>query len=109
MIEKLLAAALTRPSLARRALRDEVDRLRRGGYLPEDDLEALAGDAAQQLGERIEEARATVGPLLTGAAASLREALDLPSRAEVLALTEELRRAREARGEEPAAPRDDEG
>lgn len=109
MIDKLLAAALTRPSLARKALRDEVDRLREGGYLPQEELDALASEAAEQLGRRLEDARATVGPLLVGAAASLREALDIPSRAEVLALTEELRRARGAGSDEPAEAHGNEG
>ncbi len=104
MLDKLIAAALTRPSMAHRALREEIERLRAGGYLSETELEELARDAASRLSERLTEARTAVAPLVVGLGDSVRAALDVPSRSEILALTEELRRARGERGAAPQAP-----
>ncbi len=101
MLEKLIAAALTRPALAHRVLRDELDRLREGGYLSEQELDGLRRETLEKLSERLEQARVAVSPLVSGLGESLREALDIPSRSEVRALTEELRRRRADGADDP--------
>jgi hypothetical protein len=98
VLDKLVEAAL-RPSAITQVVTDELRRLEKGGFLSAADVEKLAAEAKAVLGEKVEHTRATVLPLLGGVASSLREALDLPSRAEVLALTEALRRAEASRAE----------
>jgi hypothetical protein len=74
-------------------LEQELERLSAGGYLSREDLDRVRAEASQH----VEAAAGTVGVGLDGLASSLRQVLDLPSRSEILALTEELRLAREAR------------
>lgn len=92
MLDKLVQAAL-RPSMISRVVTDELERLEKGGFLAAGDVEKLSAEARKVLEERVEHTRTSVAPLLANLASGLREALDLPSRAEVLALTEALRRA----------------
>lgn len=94
MLEKLFAAAFAPQGAVRSFVHDELERLTKGGYLPAaTDVERLTEEALSGLAERSQGARETLSPLLRGAAGALREALDIPSRTEVLALTEALRRA----------------
>ena len=69
----------------------ELERLKAKGYISEDP-EALAAEVLKQLEGRAEQARSTVSPLLQGLGSTLREAMDSPSRSEILALKEALER-----------------
>ena len=97
VIEKLIASLMARQSFSRVA-REEFDRLQAGGYLNHSELEKLAKDLQTKLGDQAESARGAlqplVQPLVAGIGQSLREALDIPSRSEILELTRALRAAR---------------
>lgn len=106
MIEKLIASLMARPSLSSVA-RDEFERLKAGGYLDQAELERLAKDLQSKLGGQAEAAKGTLQPLVQGIGQSLREALDIPSRREILELTQALRAAKEAaEGERPSGSSD---
>lgn len=96
MLDKLVLAAFGRTSLER-VVRQELERLEQGGFLPREELERLSAECTAALAGQVERARGlvgpAVGPVLGELAARVREALDVPSRAEVVALTEALRRA----------------
>lgn len=102
MLEKLVLAALGKDAIER-LVRQELERLEQGGFLKRAELERLSAECLGALASRAAEAKGTIAPIvspLVGAVASqVREAMDLPSRAEVLALTEALSRA-----ERPSAP-----
>lgn len=106
MLEKLVLAAC-RPSVLRTLVRDELKRLEEGGYVDAADIERAASDGLSALEGRVEQARSALGPAVTGLGRSMREALDIPSRTEVLALTEELRRARAAERAAAGEPSED--
>ncbi|MCO5164935.1 MAG: hypothetical protein M9894_01010 [Planctomycetes bacterium] len=115
MLDKLVLAAFGRTSLER-VVRQELERLEKGGFLPREELERLSAECTAALAGQVERARGLVepalGPVLGDLAARVREALDVPSRAEVVALTEALRRAErpgapDADGGRAAAPDDD--
>lgn len=104
MIEQFVAAAMGRTGSIRSVVQKELQRLRERGYITEDPAE-LTGELMAKLEGQAEQARETVVPLLSGLVGSVREALDLPSRTEVLALTKALERAEAARVDaEPAEP-----
>ncbi len=106
MLEKLVQAALARPAVLTRAVEDELARLETGGYLKREELEKLTAECVGALQQQLERAKSTTLPLVAGLGATLREALDIPSRAEIVALTEALRRAEAARngpGSPPSA------
>lgn len=98
VLNKLIASVL-RPEYTRDLIEGELQRLADGGYLRPEELQELTQECIQALGERVDQARATVVPLMQGVTATVREALDIPSRAEVLALTEALR-AQQAKSED---------
>lgn len=103
VLDKLVQAAL-RPSMISRVVTDELERLEKGGFLTAADVEKLSAEARKVLEERVEHTKTSVAPVLAHLASGLREALDLPSRAEVLALTEALNAARgQAQAEADAA------
>lgn len=105
MLEKLVFAALGKDTLEQ-VVRRELERLEQGGFVDKEQLERLSEECLKALEGRVERARTAVGPLLGDLAARVREALDLPSRAEVLALTEALKRAeRDAAAQQPAGAR----
>ncbi len=95
MLEKLVFAALGR-STVEQVVREELERLEQGGFVDRQQLEQLSGECLKALEGRVDRARGAVGPVLGDLAARVREALDIPSRAEVVALTEALRRAERA-------------
>jgi hypothetical protein len=103
MFEQFVAAALGRTGSIRTVVQQELERLRERGYITEDPGE-LTGELLGKLEGQAEQARQTVGPLILGLGSSLRDALDLPSRAEVLALTRALERAEAARADGDEAP-----
>lgn len=103
MLEKLVFAALGR-STVEQAIRQELERLEQGGFVDKEQLERLSEECLKALEGRVDRARGVVGPVLGDLATRVREALDIPSRAEVLALTRALERAeRGADAPEPGA------
>lgn len=94
MIEKLLAGILTQPL---RLAEQELRRLEEGGYLDAEEVERLLAEAKERLGGQAARARSFAQPLLEAAGGAFRDALDIPTRAEIRELTEALREAREAR------------
>jgi len=106
VLENLVSALMARSNLARDAVRNELGRLQREGYLDEAEAKRLLEEGLEALGERLEAARAQVEPALGELGGEvgrrLRDALDLPSRAEVVALTEALRAA-QSRESPPSA------
>lgn len=102
MLEKLVFAALGKGTLEQ-VVRQELERLEQGGFVGREELERLSRECVEALQGRVERARGVVGPVLGDLGARVREALDLPSRAEVLALTEALKHA-PAGDAAPAAP-----
>lgn len=101
MLEKLVFAALGK-STVEQVVRQELERLEQGGFVDKAQLEQLSEECLKALEGRVERARGVVGPVLGDLAARMREALDIPSRAEVLALTEALRRAERPAADPPA-------
>ncbi|MBX3472501.1 MAG: hypothetical protein KF878_37085, partial [Planctomycetes bacterium] len=87
MLDKLVLAAFGRTSLER-VVRQELERLEQGGFLPREELERLSAECTAALAGQVERARGlvgpAVGPVLGELAARVREALDVPSRAEVV-------------------------
>ncbi|RMG09176.1 MAG: hypothetical protein D6731_20270 [Planctomycetota bacterium] len=103
MLEDLLLS-LGRAETIESALRAELERLQREGYLdevPEGVWDELRG----RLEGRAERARQRVKPLVEALGASLRAALDLPSRSDIVALTEALERAEATRAAAGAGER----
>ncbi|MGE0708453.1 MAG: hypothetical protein AB7N76_19265 [Planctomycetota bacterium] len=94
MLEKLIATVLTGPAFGRLA-KEELERLQAGGYLPPEEVAGLLERAQERLGTSADRARALALPLLREMGATLREALDIPSRAEIRELTEALRARQE--------------
>lgn len=92
MLEKLVLAALGNDTVER-LVRQELERLEKGGFLQRAELERLSAECLGALASRAEQARSTIAPVVGNLAVHMRQALDLPSRAEVLALTEALARA----------------
>ncbi len=91
MLEDVLVSVLGRQEQLKTLVRGELERLVGKGYL-EGNPEDLATEVLGKLEERAETARERTLPLLKGLGDSLRRALDIPSRAEILALTEALSR-----------------
>ena len=54
----------------------------------------------KSLDEQAQKARTSVAPLFKGLLSTLREVLDVPSRSEILALTEALKRAEKRGGQD---------
>lgn len=92
MLDKLVFSALGKSGVER-FVREELERLQQGGFLRKEDLDRLSTECLGALEGRFDRVQKTVGPVLGGLAAQVREALDIPSRAEVIALTEALARA----------------
>jgi hypothetical protein len=90
-------SALGRNDVLAQAVKDELERLGKGGYLKPAEVERLSGECVKALEGQVARARGVVGPLVSGLAGQVREALDLPSRAEIRALTEALARAEAAK------------
>ncbi|MEZ6187380.1 MAG: hypothetical protein R3F62_20510 [Planctomycetota bacterium] len=103
MLDPFLTRALAKSSALRAVVEGELARLAGEGFLSAEDAEALRSEHAERLRELTEGAGEQASALLSGLASGLRQALDLPSRAEVVALTEELRQARQ-RAEEASGP-----
>lgn len=99
MIEDLLFSALGQNERMKEFVTGEISRLKAKGYVGEDSKELLA-EVLGRLEDQASKARSSVGPLLQGLGSTLREALDVPSRAEILALTEALNRAEERGGQD---------
>lgn len=92
MLDKLVFSALGKSGVER-FVREELERLQQGGFLGKEDLERLSAECLGALEGRFSRVQQSFGPVLGGLAAQVREALDIPSRAEVIALTEALARA----------------
>ena len=90
MLDKWLTALL-KPDLAPNLLKEELDRLQAGGYLSAEDVDRLYRECSASLTEGAERTRRAILPLLEAAGSTVRGALDLPSRSEIVALTEALR------------------
>jgi hypothetical protein len=103
MLDKLVLAAFSKTTVER-LVRQELERLEAGGFVQRDELERLTAECLDALGGKVERARQLVTPVLGGLAAQVREALDLPSRAEVRALTDALARAEKAAGAAAGTP-----
>ncbi|MCA8925890.1 MAG: hypothetical protein KDD82_29050 [Planctomycetes bacterium] len=103
MLDQILIGALGRSETLRSLVEGELQRLSEEGFLSAADVAELRDAHAQRLRELAAGAGGQASQALRGLGSSLRAALDLPSRAEVLALTEELRlaRARAAEGPSP--------
>ena len=96
MLDKLLAAGLGRPDFIKNLLADELSRLQQGGYGDASELKQLVEERLATLEGQAEQVRGLMLPLLSGVGRSVRESLDLPSRAEILALTQALQEAQQA-------------
>lgn len=103
MLDKLVFGMLGKNGVER-FVRQELERLQQGGFLEKEELERLSAECLSALEGRLDKASKVIGPALGGLAAQVREALDIPSRAEVIALTEALARAERARTEGKAGP-----
>jgi hypothetical protein len=99
MIEDLLFSALGQNERMKEFVTNEISRLMAKGYVG-DDSQELVADVLKRLEDQAEKARTNVGPLLKGLGSTLRDALDVPSRSEILALTEALKRAEERDGQD---------
>lgn len=95
MLERILIGALARSETLRSLVEGELERLSEQGFLSLEDAAELKGEHAKRLQELASGASGHASLALQGLGAGLRAALDIPSRAEIQALTEELRLARE--------------
>ena len=95
MLERILIGALARSETLRSLVEGELERLSEQGFLSPEDAAELKGEHTKRLQELASGASGHATQALQGLGAGLRAALDIPSRAEVQALTEELRLARE--------------
>ena len=95
MLERILIGALARSETLRSLVEGELQRLSEEGFLSAADVEELKVEHGKRLQELASSAGGHATQAISGLGAGLRAALDLPSRAEIQALTEELRLARE--------------
>lgn len=105
MLDKLLAAGLGQPDFIKNLLADELSRLEKGGYGDTSDLAKMVEERLAALGGQADQVRGVMAPLLSGVGRSVLEAMDLPSRTEILALTQALQEAKQA-GVVPAGSAD---
>lgn len=91
MLEDVFLTVLNRQGQLKSLVQGEIERLKEKGYLTEDP-EALAAEFLERIEEHASKARETTVPLLKGLGDTLRQALDIPSRTEILALTQALER-----------------
>jgi hypothetical protein len=84
VLEQLILSALgKKPEMIRGVIQEELQRLQRGGYLQAAEAEAFMAQALEALTEHLAQAQQVAAPLAEGAAAAIRDMLDVPSRDEV--------------------------
>ena len=91
MLEDMIFGVLAKTRRVPAAVRRELERLEAGGFVGAEEVERLSAEFSERWADSL---KSLPTPSLRGLGRQLREVLDLPSREELEALREELRRAR---------------